>query len=200
MLTGMTLRSLLPSAALLVACSSTPVAQPAVAADSGPVDAGVSDAETPRVDGGTDAASSDGGTTAREKEICDALASRAACPGGAAVACSDSAKCIYGRVMLPAATTAYATCRAAPSCKSDDACVVEAGQAVGGAAATTYTQACATRQGECPGQISGELCGAGLFAYPDAGVGAQDCLAKPCADIRACILALPALVAIAACK
>ena len=81
----------------------------------------------------------------QEKMICDALASRSACPGGA-LECSAEAKCIYGRVMLPAAASAWVACRSAPSCKKDDECVAAAGTAVGGAAADKYGTDCLARR------------------------------------------------------
>jgi hypothetical protein len=177
-------------------------ASPAPAGDASTVDA-AADGATSNADaasGPGDAASTPGAdAAAQEKLICDALASRSACPDGA-VECEDDIKCIYGRLMLPEAASAYASCRAAPSCKGDDECVVEAGRAAGGSAADTYASDCAARSTACAGAFEDDFCSPALFAYPGAGPGAQACLAKPCAEIEDCIKSLQALEDIAACK
>jgi hypothetical protein len=131
--------------------------------------------------------------------ICDAYASRSACPNGA-IPCDDGVKCIFGKVMLPAAATSFAACRAAPSCKGEDLCVVEAGAAVGGAAATQYTNDCVARRTGCANAFDGELCSPAVFAYPNAGPGAQGCLAQACDQIETCIENLQAIKDIQACK
>ncbi len=136
---------------------------------------------------------------AQEQLICDALASRSACSGGA-IACTDDVKCIYGQVMLPDAAAAFASCRGAPSCKSDDACGDAAGWSVGGAAATQYTTDCVARRSACSNSFGDDYCGVILFAYPGAAAGAQACLAQPCNDIAACMSQLQAVKDIAACK
>jgi hypothetical protein len=109
-------------------------------------------------------------------------------------------KCIYGKLMLPAAASVYAACRAAPSCKSDDNCVAEAGKSVGGAAADKYTTDCLARLMACAGSFKDDNCTPGVFAYEGAGAGAQACMAKPCDQITACFADLAAVKAIAACK
>jgi hypothetical protein len=135
----------------------------------------------------------------QEKMICDALASRSACSGGA-VACTADIKCIYGRLLLPAAAASYASCRSAPSCKSDDTCVAEAGRAVGGAAADKYTTDCMARLMACSNGFKDDWCSPAVFAYAGAGPAAQECLAKPCAEINTCMGTIPVVQQIAACK
>lgn len=144
-------------------------------------------------------ANADADTSSQEKLICDALASRSACPDGA-VACEADIKCIYGRLMLPKAASTYASCRAAPSCESDDKCVVEAARAVGGGAADTYASDCEARLTECSDAFKDDFCSPALFAYPGAGTGAQACLAEACAEISTCMTDLQAVKDIAACK
>jgi hypothetical protein len=153
--------------------------------------------ETPTAtDAGTDSATAAGN---QEKMICDALASRSACPDGA-LTCEEDAKCIYGRVMLPAAASAYASCRGAPSCKGDDECVANAGRAVGGAAADKYATDCLARLKACPDSFRDDYCTPGVFAYPGSGPGAVECIAKPCDQIFKCFDSLQAIKDIAACK
>jgi hypothetical protein len=142
---------------------------------------------------------SDADTSSQEKLICDAFASRSACPGGA-LPCDDDVKCIYGKVMLPEAAKSFAACRGAPSCKGDDLCVDEAGKSVGGAAASKYTTDCLARHTACSNGFKDDLCAPALFAYPNAGAGAQACLTKDCAQIESCIESLQAIKDIAACK
>ena len=151
---------------------------------------------------GTDSATpSDARADAGSQEalVCDALASRSACPGGA-LPCEADAKCIYGRLMLPAAAQSYAACRSAPSCKGDDRCVAEAGLAVGGNAATKYVQDCSARRTACNGGFADDFCDPAFFAFDGAGPGAQACLVEACGEIQACIEDLKALKDIAACK
>jgi len=102
--------------------------------------------------------------------------------------------------MLPAASTAYSKCRAAPSCKGDDQCVADAGRAMGGSDADKYVSDCAARVSACNGAFSGEYCSTSLFAYPGTGALAQSCLAKACGEIVACITASDSLQRVAACK
>jgi hypothetical protein len=163
---------------------------------------GAPDSPDPVNDAGVDgdgAASKSDASTSQEKLICDALASRAACPGGA-VACSASTKCIYGKVMLPAAAEAYASCRGAPSCKGDDFCVAKAGQAVGGTASMQYATDCVSRRAACSNSFDEDLCTPAAFAYPNLGAGAQTCLTKDCAQIQSCMEGLQAIKDIEACK
>lgn len=143
--------------------------------------------------------SEDAATTAQEKLICDALASRSACAGGA-VPCGAVEKCVYGKVMLAEAASIYATCRGAPSCMSDDACVDQAGQSLGGAAVTKYLSDCSARRIACSNTFGDEYCSPSLFAYPGAGPGAQSCLGEECDKIDTCLLGLQALKDKAACE
>lgn len=149
-----------------------------------------------------DASKADGGLTAAEKAICDAKASRAQCfdgSGGPAEPCSESTKCIYGRLMAPAAVSAYASCNGFPSCKGDDGCIAEAGEAVGGQASRDYVTACLAKVQECgPALLDDELCTTAAYAYTGIGASVTACLAKPCADQKACFTA--AVAPIAACK
>jgi hypothetical protein len=146
----------------------------------------------------TDAASSPDASS-QEKLICDAYASRSACSGGA-IPCEADDKCIYGKVMLFAAAQVFATCRGAPSCKGDDFCVAQAGKSVGGAAADQYTQDCVARRTACNGSFKDDFCSPAVFAYPNAGPGAQACLAEPCDQINTCFANLQAIKDIQACK
>lgn len=202
---SLTFAAALATAFAVAACgeSDPPASTPSADASSTPDAATSTDSATASDSAtGTDsAASSDAPADAGSQEalICNALASRSACPGGA-LPCEEDAKCIYGRLMLPAAAQSYATCRSAPSCKGDDRCVAEAGLAVGGAAATKYVQDCSARRTACNGGFADDYCAPAFFAFDGAGPGAQACLVKACGEIQACIMDLKALKDIAACK
>jgi len=152
--------------------------------------------------GGTDGSSGDAAAANpdQEKAYCDAVASHATCGGGGSSdTCTDSAKCLYGRLMTSVAAAAYDACYSAPSCKSDDDCVNEAGKAAAGNdASTSYTNDCLAKTTECSLTSKNELCGAAVFAYTGTGEAFKACLAKTCSEIQACWDA--ALVPIKSCK
>jgi hypothetical protein len=128
------------------------------------------------------------GSVGQEEAYCEAFASHQQCNGGtASQPCSESGKCIYGRAMSRTAADAYFECYSSPSCKSDDECVAEAGKAVSGAAADTYTDECLAKIESCPGAgVNGELCSPAIFAYPEVTDAVQACLAKACEELDAC--------------
>jgi hypothetical protein len=182
----------LGGASSLGACSD-----PATGTDASTSDAQATDSSTTTGDAqsttdsstGTDASTGDaGGLTPEEKKICDARASHETCPGvSTGQGCDESTKCLYARIAEPAAVDAYATCYASPSCKGDDACIELAGETVGGRAATAYATACVDKANECGADFpSKELCTPAAFAYKGVGAAAAACLAKPCADQKAC--------------
>jgi hypothetical protein len=100
--------------------------------------------------------------------------------------------------MKPEATAAYAECFGAPSCKTDDRCVSDAGLKVGGTAASDYTDKCLKKREECGTAFTADFCGTGAFAYPGVGEAAAACLPKACGEIKACFVA--AYSSIQACK
>lgn len=183
-------------ASSLVACSD-----PATSADASTSDAqATSDSSTTTTDAqttndsstGTDASTGDaGGLTAAEKKICDARASHETCTGASTgQGCDESTKCLYARIAEPAAVDAYAACYASPSCKGDDACIELAGETVGGRAATAYTTACGDKATACGADFpSKEFCTPAVYAYAGVGAAVTACLAKPCADQKACFAA-----------
>ncbi len=181
----------LGGASTLSACSDS-----ATSADASTSDAQATDSSTTTGDAqstadsstGTDASPGDAGLTPAEKKICDARASHETCPGASTgQGCDESTKCLYGRIMEPAAVDAYATCYASPSCKGDDACIELAGETVGGRAATAYTTACGDKATACGADFpSKEFCTPAVYAYAGVGAAAMDCLAKPCADQKTC--------------
>lgn len=128
------------------------------------------------------------GSAGQEDAYCEAHKSHQTCNGGTAnEACNESGKCIYGRVMSRTAADAYFDCYSAPSCRSDDDCVAEAGKAVGGAAADAYSKDCLAKVESCPAAgVNGELCSPAIFAYPDVRDAAKACLAKSCEELDAC--------------
>ncbi len=201
--------SAIAAAAALAACSSDPDPAPsdggtdAIAADASTNDASSTpDTGTNDASSSPDTGTNDAGLSATEKAICDARASRAQCfdgGGGIPGTCDESTKCLYGRLMEPAAVTAYATCYGFPSCVGDDRCIAQAGEAVGGQAARDYATACLAKATECGAAFpDDELCSPAAFAYKGIGAGAAACLTKPCADQKACFDAL--LAPIKACK
>jgi hypothetical protein len=200
--------SAIGAAAALAACSSDPApagdaGADAIASDASSTDGSTNpDTSTANDASATDATTSDGGLSPTEKAICDAKASRAKCfdgSGGDPNPCSEETKCLYGRLMEPAAVTAYAACHGFPSCTGDDRCIAQAGEAVGGQAARDYTTACLAKVTECGAAFpDDELCSPAAFAYKGIGAGAAACLAKPCADQKACFDAI--LAPIVACK
>ena len=196
------LATTLLAASTLAACSSTTTASDAGAdatttADAAPPpspDAAPDAAPTPPQDSGAkDAAAEGGALTPEQKLICDARASRAACfdGGGVADPCDDATKCVYGRIVEPAAVASYARCFGSPSCLGDDLCIAQAGEAVGGQAARDYVAACLAKVNECGVAFpDAELCSAAAYAYKGVGAGATACLAKSCAEQGACFDAL----------
>lgn len=179
----------------IAACSD-----PANGTDASTTDAQATDSSTTTGDAqstndastGTDASPGDaGGLTPAEKKICDARASHETCPGASTgQGCDESTKCLYGRIMEPAAVDAYATCYASPSCKGDDDCILSAGFAAGGQASNDYAVACEKKSVECGSDFpSKELCTPAAFAYTGVGAALTACLAKPCADQKACFAA-----------
>jgi hypothetical protein len=127
------------------------------------------------------------GSAGQEDAYCRAQASHETCNGGTAnEPCREDAKCIYGRVMSRTAANAYFSCYSAPSCKSDDQCAAEAGQAVAGPAAETYTKDCTAKVEACPG-TSNDFCSPAIFAYPDVRDAAQACMSKSCAELEPCL-------------
>ena len=108
--------SAIGAAAALAACSSDPApagdaGADAIASDASSTDGSTNpDTSTANDASATDATTSDGGLSPTEKAICDAKASRAKCfdgSGGDPGPCSEETKCLYGRLMEPAAVTAY---------------------------------------------------------------------------------------------
>ena len=201
--------SAIAAAAALAACSPDPDPAPsdagtdAIAADTGTNDASSNpDTSTSDASSNPDTSTNDAGLSATEKAICDARASRAQCfdgGGGIPGTCDESTKCLYGRLMEPAAVTVYATCHGFPSCVGDDRCIAQAGEAVGGQAARDYATACLAKATECGAAFpDDELCSPAAFAYKGIGPGAAACIVKPCADQKACFDAL--LAPIKACK
>lgn len=145
----------------------------------------------------TSSSSSSGSTVTQEQTYCDAVASRKDC-GKDEGPCTTQGKCIYGKLMKPEATTVYASCFGAPSCKTDDRCVSEAGLKVGGTAASDYSDACLKKVTECGTAFAADVCAAAAFAYPGIGEAVQACLPKSCADAKTCFAA--AYAPIASCK
>jgi hypothetical protein len=145
------------------------IADSSAATDGGPTDAGAANPD-------------------QEKAYCDAVASHATCGGGGSTdTCLESSKCLYGRLMTSVAAAAYDACYSAPSCKSDDDCVNEAGKAAAGNdASTSYTNDCLAKTNECSLTSKNELCGAAVFAYTGTGEAFKACLAKTCSEIEAC--------------
>ncbi len=197
--------------ALTVGACDPAVRADADASDSATIDGSTSDAAQPSTDASsTDATASDSSTTrdaagdsgaltAGEKAICDARASRAQCSGGAADTCSEETKCLYARITETGVAESYAKCHGFPSCKGDDGCIASAGEAVGGQAARDYTATCLAKGTECGAAFPGdELCSPAAYAYKGVGAAATACLAKPCADQKACFEA--ALKPIRDCK
>jgi hypothetical protein len=182
-------------ASSLAACSDS-----ATSADASTSDAQATDSSTTTSDAqtatdsstGTDASTGDaGGLTGAEKKICDARASHETCPGASTgQGCDEETKCLYARIAAPAAVDAYATCYASPSCKSDDDCILAAGFAAGGQASNDYAIACEKKWRACGSDSPGlEYCTPVAYAYAGVGPAATACLAKPCADQRACFAA-----------
>ncbi len=162
--------------------ASTPALDASV---SPPGDAGFDGPVSVVPEAGVDAAT-DGGFAAQEKLICDARASRVQCTGTAAE-CSESTRCLYARIAEPAAVASYAACYGAPSCKGDDLCIAQAGEAVGGQPARDYVTACTAKVAECGAAFpDSELCSPAAYAYQGVGAAASACLAKPCAEQKGC--------------
>ncbi|HRG98806.1 MAG TPA: hypothetical protein PLR99_21295 [Polyangiaceae bacterium] len=187
------------AASALAACSSTATAGDAgadatTAVDAAPLpptpDAATDAAPPPPQDSGAKDSAADGGAlTPEEKLICDARASRAACSdgGGTAEPCDEATKCIYAQISEPAAVASYARCYGAPSCGGDDLCIAQAGEAVGGQASRDYVTACLAKVNECGAAFpDDELCSTAAYAYKGVGAGATACLARPCAEQKAC--------------
>lgn len=186
------------AASALAACSSTATAGDAgadatTAVDAAPLpptpDAATDAAPPPPQDSGAKDSAADGGAlTPEEKLICDARASRASCGGGGtAEPCDESTKCIYAQISEPAAVASYARCYGAPSCGGDDLCIAQAGEAVGGQASRDYVTACLAKVNECGAAFpDDELCSTAAYAYKGVGAGATACLARPCAEQKAC--------------
>lgn len=173
------------TAAVDAAPPPTPDAAPDAAPDAGP--------PAPQDSGARDSAAEGGALTPEQKLVCDARASRAACfdGGGVADPCDDATKCVYGRIVEPAAVAAYARCYGSPSCLGDDLCIAQAGESVGGQAARDYVTACLAKVDECGASFpDAELCSAAAYAYKGVGAGATACLAKTCAEQGACFDAL----------
>ena len=139
------------------------------------------------------------GNPDREKAYCDALATRSACPGGAEP-CGEDGKCIYGRLMLPNVFEAYARCRSAPSCRSDDDCLGDAILAAEGTAVTRFRDDCLAKRSACGNGFNADRCAPGFLGYSCGESDAKACLALACDRIEACLKELPILKAIAACK
>jgi hypothetical protein len=83
----------------------------------------------------------------------------------------------------------YVVCHGAPSCKSEDECLREAGLSVGGTAATEYESACKAKRTACPNSLDNDVCTAAAFAYTGLGSKAAACLTKSCAELPACFQA-----------
>lgn len=127
------------------------------------------------------------GSAGQEDAYCEAAASHRTCNGGTSTEpCSESGKCIYGRLMSRTAADAYFACHSAPSCKGDDSCAAEAGRAVGGAAADAYFDECRAKLEACPDSFRDDNCTPGLFAFPTLRDAAQACLARPCGELDDC--------------
>ena len=158
------------------------------------VDAGATDARTPvpPEDAGAGLASAQ----AQEDAHCAALATRAACPGKSAKACTSEERC-RARALAPAAARAYAACFGSPSCKFDDACGDEAAMAAAGQKAADYSAQCTVKLDACGGPKH-DACATTVFAYVGVGEAAAACLARPCAEFHACHEA--AVAAVASCK
>lgn len=174
-------------------CSSDSVA------GSGDAGTSLSDASTSQQDGAIpiDAGQSipdsgkDSGPTTAAEIYCAAVASHATCAGQTPSTCDESGKCIFGK-MLPESAVEYSNCHSAPSCKSQDTCVIAAGKLAGGSAATQFATDCANRLTACPKAFDDENCNEAPFAWPGIGAAAQACLAKPCEEIDACMKSLGA--------
>lgn len=154
----------------------------------------------PPADGGGGADGGDATVASgdQEKAYCDAFASHATCNGNSPTACDPQGKCLYGHLMTSAAAASYNACYAAPSCKSDDACIDEAGQAVGGADATTYSNDCVTKLDSCSLSSRSSVCSPALFVYTGVIDALKACLGKDCSELGACLDA--AVAPIKACK
>lgn len=158
----------------------TPQDAGSAAQDSGSnVDANVSP-----VDGGSDA-----GKLTQSEAYCAAYASHGTCPNQTPSACRESDKCIFGK-MSPAAASAFNDCYAAPSCKSQDACMVIAGKAIADPGASKFITDCKARYTSCGGGFDDENCSETPFAWPGIGAAAQACVEKPCGEIGPCMQAL----------
>lgn len=172
------------------ACSDDSEKSPSPAIDGGgsSSSSGTPPASDASSSGTSGTSGTSGNTVSQEKVYCDAVTSRKdGCSQGGDGVCEDAGKCLYGRLMKPEATAAYAECYGAPTCKSDDECVAVAGTKAGGSAATDYATACQSKRTACGATFSADFCGSGAFAYSGVGEAAKDCLAKPCADIKTCL-------------
>lgn len=144
-----------------------------------------------------------GGVTVAEKKMCDAIASRTSCDGGADT-CGGDSRCIAA-LMLPAALDAFVACYGAPGCGREDPCATAAGRAVAGAAGDAYKVDCmqkwqTCRAGGVQSTFRNDDCDPGVFAGGTTVEAMSACIQKPCGEIDACFDAVPAFVQAAKCK
>jgi hypothetical protein len=173
--------------ATVVACGGQTVLEAVTPADAATdLDAAPLDAAILPDAGGSDG--SDGKASAEDK-FCQAAASRAACPNGP-VTCRESDKCQFARNTSAAAFDVFVKCWGGPGCGGEDACLAQAGEAVGGQSARDYVSACLEKVAECRGGFDDDYCSAGLYAYAGAGAAAAACLTKPCAEQGTCLEAV----------
>jgi hypothetical protein len=182
---------------MFLACSGKTVEVPASSSSSGSSSGGSSSG------GGRDGgAAGDASIADQERVLCDAYASTVNCPNRPApLSCDDSDKCYFVTNMTPEGTSAYAACRAAPSCKGEDLCIREAGLAVGGDAAKRWETACTDRRATCGRDaFDDDFCTAGLFAYRGNTAGIVKCLEESCDGIEKCFVQSDLLQALQRCK